>query len=169
MLDFYHGSITLEILKRIVKFYIVPDDITFRYQEILGSEFLKECNATLDYGRKALLLDNLIVPFTKEEQKIIPLRTVALISFVISNPEISKGYIPLHEPTKGVYFGEAIVSNSGGQDYLYVYNTTEQTQFLNISSMPLQEYEDKTSKLQFNTEFNNTAEVYLNDSFSDED
>ena len=168
------GSITMEVLKRIVKFYVVPDNVIFQYHGILGTEFLKNCNATLDYRHRALLLDDLIIPFTTKEQKIIPPRTVTPISFIITNPEIDKGYIPMHEPTKGVYFGEAIVSNSAGRCYLYAYNTTEQTQLINISSMPLQEYDDKTSELQSDTKkdeldikFNNTANVYPIDSFSD--
>ncbi|KYN36504.1 hypothetical protein ALC56_09139 [Trachymyrmex septentrionalis] len=33
------GSITMEVLKRIVKFYVVPDNITFQYHGILDTEF----------------------------------------------------------------------------------------------------------------------------------
>jgi len=53
-----------------------------------------------------------------------PRSVIPFYAFII-NPEVKTGYVSLNKSIDGIYFGEAIVTNSGGKAYLPIFNTSE--------------------------------------------
>jgi len=68
-------------------------------------------------------------------------RSVTPFYAYITNPELKTGYIPLNKSVDGIYFGEAIVTNSGGKAYLPIFNTSERAYSMEVPSIALQEFD----------------------------
>lgn len=98
------GSVIFEIVGKIVKFHVVSEDIAFLQGGILGSEFLRDNDATLDYKAEVLKIKDVTIPFFVKRESIIPKRSTCPASFIIFNPEVKAGYIPLTQPVEGLYF-----------------------------------------------------------------
>lgn len=92
-------------------FHVVPDSVSFVYDGILGNSFLQDHAASVDYKTRCLHYDDDKIPFS------------------------------LVSPTKGLYYGNAIVSNINGKAYLPIINTTETDYKLEIPSVELEDFE----------------------------
>jgi len=131
--------VTFSIAGKIMKFYVVQDEVPIPSDDILGSEFkkiFKNNDAILDCGRETLIIEDMLISFFNEKGITIPARMVLSISYNITNPEKAEGYIPRCEPIKG--FGEALVTNSQDKGYLKVYNVTDHT--IIVKPMHLKNY-----------------------------
>lgn len=118
------GSVMIDLMGKLTLFHIVPDSVKFAADGILGNQFLHDRAAIIDYKSKRLQYDNSSIPFTEIVTVKIRGRTVSPFYVNVMNPERQNGYIPLVTLTKGVYFGEAIVTNVDGRAYLPIINTT---------------------------------------------
>ncbi|KMQ92398.1 enzymatic polyprotein endonuclease reverse [Lasius niger] len=134
------GSVIFKLAGKITKFHVVLDDISIPSDGIIGSEFLRDNNAILDYNKEVLIIKDIIIPFYKEKKVTIPARTVTPVCFNITNPEKAEGYIPFCEPVKGLYLGEALVANTQGKGHLQIYNVTERDYTIILRPMHLIDY-----------------------------
>jgi len=168
------GSASITLLGRKIKFHLVSDDISFAPHGILGTGFLREHNCMIDFKRKCLHYGNSRLPFVKIERVKLAPRSVTPFHINVTNPELRAGYIPLVKSTKGVFFGNAIVSNIDGKAYLPIFNTSEQACELEIPSLSLQEFDtiDTLNAAEvvddFQVEFRNSIDIkksckFLND------
>jgi len=78
---------------------VVKDDVPIPCDGILGSEFLRDNNAILDYNKRNLIMGN-DYSILQQKKIRVPARTVP-VSFNITNPEKTEGYVPRCEPVKG--------------------------------------------------------------------
>ncbi|KMQ81341.1 hypothetical protein RF55_26650, partial [Lasius niger] len=106
------GSITFQLLNKITKFHLISNEVPIPWDGLIGSEFLRLNGASLNYKDKTLIVGDMIIPFYEQEEIKIPARTVMPISFNVSNPEITDGYVPVYNSQKGLYTGGALVANS---------------------------------------------------------
>jgi len=114
------GSASITLLGRKIKFYLMSDDISFAPHSILGTRFLREYNCMIDFKKKCLHYENLRLPFIKVERVKLEPRSVTSFHINVTNSELRTGYISL---AKGVFFGNAVVSNIDGKTYLPIFNT----------------------------------------------
>jgi len=121
------GTINIFILGKETEFHLIPNDAPFLQDGILGIGFLRAHNAVLDFKNKRLLYDDSSIPFTETEYITLKPRSVTPFYVYVTNPELKTGYIPLNKTVDGIYFGEAIVTNTGGKAYLPIFNTSERT------------------------------------------
>jgi len=135
------GSVSITLLGRKIKFHLVSDNISFASHGILGTGFLREHNCMIDFKKKCLHYGNSRLPFVKIERVKLAPRSVTPFHINVTNPELRTGYIPLVKSAKGVFFGNAIVSNVDGKAYLPIFNTSEQACELEIPSLSLQEFD----------------------------
>lgn len=135
------GSIVIPLLGRETEFHLVPDDIAFPQQGILGIRFLREHNAIIDFKNKCLHYDNSLIPFTETEYINIKPRSVTPFHVTITNPELTTGYLPFTKSIEGIYLGNAIVTNVNGRAYLPIFNTTDEEHNMEIPAVALQEYD----------------------------
>jgi len=88
----------------------------------------------LDFKNKRLFYDDSSVSFTETEYITLKPRSVTPFYVYVTNPELKAGYIPLNKSVDGIYFGEAIVTNSDDKAYLPIFNTSEQTYNMEVPS-----------------------------------
>ncbi|XP_011859426.1 PREDICTED: uncharacterized protein LOC105556922 [Vollenhovia emeryi] len=102
---------------------------------------MREHHAVLDFQNNLLQYDNVRVPFAKTEIVEVKPRSVTPAHVNVSNPENQTGYVSLLPTESGIYFGNALVTNSHGKAYLPVFNTTEQLYELEVPTVPLLDYD----------------------------
>ena len=135
------GSTNILIFGKETEFHLVPDDTPFPQHGILGTGFLRAHNAILDFQNKCLAYNNTCIPFAEATSVLLQPRSVTPFQCYITNPEMKTGYIPPQKCEKGIYLGDAIVTNSKGKAYLPIFNTTEQTHKVDIPAVVLQEFD----------------------------
>lgn len=135
------GSVLISLMGKPTLFHVVPDSVGFVQNGILGNRFLQDHAANVDYKNKCLHYDNTKIPFTEIVNIKIKGRTISPFYVNVTNPEKQYGYIPLVTPTKGLYYGNAIVTNVNGRAYLPIINTTEVNYKLEIPSVELEDFE----------------------------
>lgn len=131
------GSTNIKILGYDVKAQAVPNDFPIEEGGILGLPFLKG-NSKIDLIDSVLEWKGYNFPFINEPV-IVPPRSVKTLPIRIQNTKLSQGYIPRLAIGKGIYAGEAAVTNNNGLAYIKVYNTTEDPCEIMIPTMELQE------------------------------
>lgn len=129
------GSVLLTLMGRPTLFHVVTDSVGFAQEGILGNRFLQDHAASVDYKNKYLHYDNAKIPFAEITIIKITERSVSPFYVNVTNPEIQYGYIPLTTPIKGLYYGNAIVTNVNGKAYLPIINTNEINYKLEIPSI----------------------------------
>ncbi|KMQ83624.1 hypothetical protein RF55_19524, partial [Lasius niger] len=89
------------------------------------------------------------IPFYEDIEVTIPPRTAIPISFNVTNPESTDGYVPVYE-SSGLYTGGALVTNSKEYD------------LANTQNLPL--HSDFTEFLTESTEFSTESTEFLTES-----
>lgn len=135
------GSVLLTLMGRPTLFHVVTDSVGFAQEGILGNRFLLDHAASVDYKNKYLHYDNAKIPFAEITIIKITGRSVSPFYVNVTNPEIQYGYIPLTTPIKGLYYGNAIVTNVNGKAYLPIINTNEINYKLEIPSIQLEDFD----------------------------
>lgn len=103
------GLVKLSILGRETPFHMVADDFPIPQAGILGSDFLVERNALINYRENQLEWDDGTLPFESDDEIRIPARAYSQIFVKVLNPEVKEGYISRISIEKGVSCGEAVV------------------------------------------------------------
>jgi transposase InsO family protein len=135
------GSVMLSIMGKPTLFHVLRDSVNLNPDGILGNGFLHERNANVDYKNNCLHYDNSSVPFSKNFNVKIKGRTVSPFHLIVTNPEKQFGYVPRVTLTKGVYYGEAIVTNINGKAYLPIINENEIDYKVPVPYVELEDFE----------------------------
>lgn len=135
------GSCNVLIFGKETEFQLVSDDTSFLQHGILGTGFLQDHNAVLDFKNKRLNYNNVYIPFAEANSVLLQPRTVTPFYCYITNPEMQTGYIPSQKLSDGIYLGDAIVTNSKGKAYLPIFNTTEKSYKVAFPAVVLQEFD----------------------------
>lgn len=139
------GEVTIRIADKPVQFHIVQENFPIQQSGILGSQFLRQNSVNLDYLNKRLQLQNMFIPFDEPEKITVHARTANPFHVKIANPEIQKGYVPPLRVCKGIFVGNAIVSNDKGRAYLRIFNTTNEDLDIEVPTIRLEEFEQDTN------------------------
>lgn len=134
------GSTSLNILEHDTSFDVIDDNIPLPYDGVIGANFLKKHSAILDYTNQELRIGDIHVPFFQDETFSVPARSVKNVSVIITNPELREGYLPRTDLGNGIFFGDAVVSNSKGRAYLPIFNTTTNPITINLSPCQLHHF-----------------------------
>lgn len=135
------GSLTISLVGQKTKFHVLPSDASFIQDGILGTEFLIQHRAKINFEENNIQCSNFNIPFNATSQ-IIPIepRTVSPFYVVVANPEVKQGYIPRMDYAKGIIIGDALISNDQGKAFLPLFNTTDEKFELPITAVTLQDY-----------------------------
>lgn len=135
------GSALISLVGKPTLFHVVSDSVGFIQDGILGNRFLQDRVASIDYGNRCLHYDNNNLPFTELVNIEIKRRTVSPFYVNVTNPEKQCGYIPRITLTEGVYFGDAVVTNTNGKAYLLIVNVTETDCKIEIPNLELEDFD----------------------------
>jgi len=120
-----------------IKLFAVPDNFPIPQKGILGFEFLQYA-IKIDLREKYTLWQEIKILFISETI-IAPARLRSTFYVKIANPQVPVGYISRLEAGKGLYLGDAMVTNRDGIAYLQITNTMDKNKWLEISIVKLEE------------------------------
>lgn len=86
------------------------------------------------------------MPFVHAKEITIPGRTCEVFPIKINN-NLETGYVPRLEFGKGIYAGEALVTNKQGKGYIRIFKTQETDAVLETPSVDLEEFEMRSQTL----------------------
>ena len=165
------GASYIDIFGSRAKFYVFKDSFPLSGNGILGLEFLKREKAEISFHHDSIVLDRdpiKPIPFiysvpsvgkpvinvstvssnseslssSREPQPlIVRARSRQVIALDVTNPDITEGYLPLIETTRGVFVGRAAVTVLNGQCFVLAINSTEQDVKLKIPPQELTPYD----------------------------
>lgn len=118
-------SININLFGQMVEFHLILDNLTLPHDGILGTDFLMQMNDNIYYKKKYIHCHDISIPFDGRELIYLKSRTVTPSFIIISNPEVQSGYVTSLTTINGVYYGNAIVTNTNCKAYLPIFNTTE--------------------------------------------
>lgn len=144
------GSVLIPLMGKPTLFHVVTNSVGFVQNGILGNQFLQDHAASVNFKDKCLHYDDMRIPFTEINKIKIRGRSVTPFYVNVTNPEIVNGYVPLTIPAKGLYYGNAIVTNMNGKAYLPIINTTEIDYKLEIPSVELEGFDIVKTQEDFN-------------------
>lgn len=147
------GTTNIDALGSRMPFHVVSDAFPIHQDGILGSGSLRENNAKIDYSRESLAWNNNEIPFSEREPYKIPARSTITVGVKVRNPAIKEGYLPRLPLPRGIYGGEALVTNRDGKAYFHLVNTTENDASVAILAVTLE-----TFKIKLNQETTNAKE-----------
>ena len=102
---------------------------------------LSKHEGQVNAGKRCLEINHLTVPFSKEEQFLIPPNTRQIIYARVLNEEEEAGFVPLQNLGPGLLFGNFVATNKEGKAYALCYNTSDETVAINTPSVTLEPYE----------------------------
>ncbi|XP_036148743.1 uncharacterized protein LOC118647611 [Monomorium pharaonis] len=135
------GSVSIQLMGKPTLFHIVRDSVGFVQDGILGNQFLQDRTASINFKDRYLHYDNSAIPFSEITSTRITKRTISPFFVNVTNPEETSGYIPRTTLTKGLFFGDAIVTNVKGRAYLPIVNTTDTDYKVEIPSLELEDFD----------------------------
>ena len=136
------GQITINIFGYLTTLNIIPNEVPTEQDGILGTEFLRNNDAKINYAEKQLKINNEVYPFEMQETILVPARTISYFYVRIKNSEQKQGFIPQLHLYNGVYLGNAIVYNNNNKAYMKIFNTNTQPQKLTIPTVELIDFEE---------------------------
>ena len=98
------------------EFHAISENVNLEYDGILGNDFLKSSNATIQYSQNSLIINEFYLQINFHQPIYnIPPRSEAIIECVVSNnPDelrnVSEGLVLDHRFSDGVYIANCIVS-----------------------------------------------------------
>ncbi|KMQ89174.1 enzymatic polyprotein endonuclease reverse [Lasius niger] len=132
------GSIRIFYMGYPLDMHVVQDNFPIPQEGILGSDFLQDASK-IDFKDQSVLWQGIRVPFSQRETVVIPARSRSTFYVRVGNPDVLTGYIPRLSVCKGVYLGEAMVTNRDGRAYLYAINASDTDRELIVPTINLQE------------------------------
>lgn len=147
-------------------FHIVPNDLPFKTEGIIGLDFLRCSRATISYKKSCLEWGNKGIPFSKNESIIIPAGSKTAFCIRIDNPERKYGYIPHLTTKRGIFFEHTLVTNTDGLTYIYAINTNHEDIELEVPVVKLQHltYEEHINQLKYRGKMNHERSAKDNNS-----
>lgn len=130
------------------KLYIVPDEFNIPSDGILGKDFLKRFQCTINYSNMTLTIHTdirkiilNILEGPEDNTIVIPPHCEVIRNFIITTKENTARYVPTQELTKGVYTSNTIIDPK--EAFVRIINTTNKTQTIHknkIETHSLNEY-----------------------------
>lgn len=115
------------------EFHVVSSKFPLKEQGIIGSTFLRQENAKIDFEKQTVTIRNNKV-YSLEYSNLITLPARSVCSCVIRTKQkgIDNGFINSQEISQGIFLVDSIGKVTNGNIYTYVINTTEKE--LNIET-----------------------------------
>ena len=101
-------------------------------------------DVNINYISRCLEINNIKYPFRNPETTILPARSISTLCIWITNANHEEGYIPLLSLKKGIYAGNAVVTNHGGKAYINVANILSIPIEIEIPIVMLEDFEEIT-------------------------
>ncbi|XP_057329925.1 uncharacterized protein LOC130670528 [Microplitis mediator] len=136
------GKMETEFFGIPITFHLVPNEFPIRRNGILGSKFLKDNHIDVLYSQGCLKVQGNRINFEREETIVVPARTKSGFYVRVANPEIETGYVGRLRIQKGIYLGEAVVTNRCGRAYMYIVNSTPNEVEIAIPVVTLEPYQE---------------------------
>ena len=137
------GQIKIKIGKDLIDFQVVPDNFTIGQNGILGSQLLKDKEATLKFyknGTGSATFDGKIHDFISHATLNLPARTKKLITLPVKGNMI-KAYLPRVNLGDGVFLGESLVTQENGHVKCFAINTTQDDIQITFPAPEIEEFE----------------------------
>lgn len=138
------GTVRIKFMGHPVVLYVVPDNFPIVQEGILGSDFLRDAT-NINFQEQRLEWQGVRIPFSTRETMVIPARSQTTFYFKIENPQVKVGYVPRLRIGKGIYAGDAAVSNREGKAYIRVINTCDEDKEILVPSVRLVEIEQMSA------------------------
>ena len=135
------GEIMVEIEGIESAFQIIPEDFPIEQNGILGTSFLGNHRAILQFLGITLHLGN---PLNNNFKIKLPARSKFFTTIPISRTDLNQGYIGKINAGPGIYLGEALVTKNGNFAKFYAINSTNQDIELSLSPIDLQGLQEYT-------------------------
>ncbi|KOC59112.1 hypothetical protein WH47_10938 [Habropoda laboriosa] len=110
------GQVEVNVLGQFATFHVVDNGFPISQEGIIGSDFLVQRKACINFGNKRLEYGTQVIPFESEERLIIPARSRTQAYVIVTNPERLEGI-------EGVYFGDALITVNDSKAHLEIVNT----------------------------------------------
>ena len=122
-------------------FHVVSESFPIVQDGILGIDFLKNHQATLDFDDDCLLLGKEKYPLFGYTNIHVPARTKKQIQLKLKNTNLSEGYIRKILCGPGIFLGESLVRNQNNVARVFIINSTAKEVDLTIPPVELEECE----------------------------
>ena len=115
------GQIHIDLCGLLCEAHIVPDEFPIDTDGLLGLDMLSKYEGQTKAGKTCLEINHLTVPFSKEEQFVIPPNTRQIIYAHVLNEKEEAGFVPLQNLGPGLLFGNFVATNKEGKAYALCY------------------------------------------------
>lgn len=158
------GTVVLKLLtpthETTHTFHVMGDSFDCQYDGILGRDFWKDKNATINYCDRTITMGKVIINFDDEtngarcEPRKVTLK--GRTENIVQLPTTSKGHgiIPKSEIVQGVYLAESLTNEVNGYCVTSIVNTLEEDITIDLPQVELEEVEidpDDTTLLFFHS------------------
>ena len=120
------GSISIELSGLPCEAHVIPNDFLIDTDGLLGWDMLAKHGIKVNAANKCLETGQLVIPFEREEEFIIPPHTRQVIYARVQNKEEKVGLVPLQELGAKLLFGNFVAENRDGKVYALCYNISDE-------------------------------------------
>ena len=150
------GVVKIKLLDIQCEMHVVPNDFPIPWDGILGVQFLKQQNATLNFSDDIVTLNNgeIKIPIVDHEIIVLPARSQTLVALRVRNGDTGSGYIPRINAGPRVFLGECLADNIDGKAKFYAFNTTFKDVTLILPPVTLEKYETHKNSIKYTKQLN---------------
>lgn len=141
------GTTYLHSNTGIHEFHVVPDRFPLKEQGIIGSMFLRQENAKIDFETRTVTIsNNQSFPLESSNRVTLPSRTICPVAIHTNQRNVENALINRQELEHGIFLVDSIVKvNHTGETYTYVTNATEKEVNLEIPAIDVEPVDITTS------------------------
>lgn len=137
------GQVELTIKNKNSLFQIVPNDFPNSQFGIIGTSFLRQHQATLNFADITLNLNS--ANYDNSPVKIkLPARTKLIVDIPIKPTHLTTGYLNKIDIGLGIFLGEALVSKKGNLAKCFIINSTNLDTEISLPPIDLENIEEYT-------------------------
>ena len=111
------GSVKVEICGFSCESHIVPEDFLINMDGLLGWDMVTKHDAKINAANKRLEGGDIVIPFERDEQFVIPPHARQVIYTRVQNTEDKIGFVPLQDLDTGLLFNNFVAENKDGKAY----------------------------------------------------
>lgn len=138
------GTAEISYMGNPIALHVVHDQFPISQEGILGSDFLQGAES-LNFNHRTLKWQGIEIPFARNDYITIPARSRSVCPLRVSNRDAREGYIPRIEIGKGLYLGEALITNRNGTAYVGIVNVTENEVSIPVPTVEIGEFDETRS------------------------
>ena len=121
------GSIRVELSGLPCEAQVISDDFPIDTDGLLGWDMLAKHGIQVNSANKWLEAGQLVIPFEREEEFIIPSHTRQVIYARVQNKDTKVGLVPLQKLGPKLLLGNFVAENREGKIHALCYNISEET------------------------------------------